>query len=400
MKILVLNCGSSSLKYQLIDMSTEDVVAKGNYERIGMDNSFLTHVANGEKHKFDNPVKNHNEAIQFVLSQLMSDEYGVIKDVNEIDGVGHRIVHGGEKLTESVIITDEVVEEIKKCICFAPLHNPAAILGIEACKSLMPHAKMVGVFDTSFHQTMPKKAFLYPIPYEYYEKYGVRRYGAHGTSHKYVSQRVADLEGKPVEELKTVTCHLGQGASISAVKGGKCVDTSMGLTPLAGIPMGTRSGDLDPSVVTFIMRNENLTPDEVEKVLNKQSGVLGVSDISADFRDIEDEAAKGNERAILALEQYTYIVAQYVAKYIVSMEGIDTLVFTAGVGENGPESRLAICNNLSCFGVEIDEELNNFKVCKVDDGERLISKPTSKVKVYVIPTNEELMIARETKELI
>ena len=400
MKILVLNSGSSSLKYQLIDMSTEDVVAKGNYERIGMENSFLTHTANGEKHKFENPVKNHNEAIQFVLTQLMSDEYGVIKDVNEISGVGHRIVHGGEKLTSSAVVTDEVVEEIRKCISFAPLHNPAAILGIEACRELMPNTKMVTVFDTSFHQTMPKKAYIYPIPYEYYEKYGIRRYGAHGTSHKYVSQRVAELEGKPVEELKTVTCHLGQGASISAVKNGKCVDTSMGLTPLAGIPMGSRSGDLDPSVVTYMMKQENLSPEEVETILNKKSGVLGVSGVSADFRDIEDAKAEGNEQAALALDQYAYIVAQYVAKYIVSMGGIDTLVFTAGVGENGPESRKAICQYLNCLGVEIDETANDFKVCKVDDGERLVSKPTSKVKVYVIPTNEELMIARETKALI
>ena len=400
MKVLVLNCGSSSLKFQVIDMTNEERIVKGNYERIGMDNSFLTHTANEEKHKFENPVKNHDEAIQFVLAQLMSDKYGVIKDVNEIDGVGHRIVHGGEKLTKSTVVTDEVIEEIRNCISFAPLHNPAAILGIEACKHLMPNAKMVTVFDTSFHQTMPKKAYIYPIPYEYYEKYGVRRYGAHGTSHKYVSQRVAELEGKSVEELKTITCHLGQGASISAVKNGKCVDTSMGLTPLAGIPMGSRSGDLDPSVVTFIMRKENLSPDEIETVLNKKSGVLGVSGISADFRDIEDAKAEGNEQAALALDQYAYIVAQYVAKYIVSMGGIDTLVFTAGVGENGPETRKAICEYLKCFGVEIDDNINDFKVCKVDHGERMISTPTSKVKVYVIPTNEELMIAKETMALI
>ena len=400
MKILVLNCGSSSLKYQLIDMATQDVIAKGNYERIGVGNSFLTHTANGEKHKFENTVQNHDEAIQFVLSQLMSDEYGVIKNVEEIDGVGHRIVHGGEKLTKSTLVTDEVIEEIRNCIPFAPLHNPAAILGIEACKHLMPNAKMVTVFDTSFHQTMPKKAYIYPIPYEYYEKYGIRRYGAHGTSHKYVSQRVAELEGKKVEDLRTVTCHLGQGASISAVKNGVCVDTSMGLTPLAGIPMGSRSGDLDPSVVTFIMRKENLTPDEIETILNKKSGVLGVSKVSADFRDIEDAKAEGNEQAALALDQYAYIVAQYVAKYIVSMGGVDTLVFTAGVGENGPESRKAICKYLECFRFELDEKANDFKVCKVDDGERLISSENSKVKIYVIPTNEELMIAKETMALI
>ena len=395
MKILVLNCGSSSLKYQLIDMNTENVLAKGNYERIGQNNSFLTHKVNEEKHVFENPVKDHNEAIQFVLNQLMSNEYGVIKDINEISGVGHRIVHGGEKFTKSTVVNENVIEEIRNCIPLAPLHNPAAILGIEACKNLMPNAKMVTVFDTAFHQTMPKKAYIYPIPYKYYEKYGVRRYGAHGTSHKYVAYRVAELIGKDIKELKIVTCHLGQGASLAAVKNGICIDTSMGLTPLGGIPMGTRSGDLDPSVVTFLMNKEKLTADEITEILNKESGVYGISEVTPDFRDIEEAAANGNEKAILALDLYAYLVAQFVAKYIVSMSGLDTIVFTAGVGERGPETRRDICNYLKCFGVEIDEKIND---CK---GKELkISTENSKVSVYVVPTNEELMIARETLELI
>ena len=395
MKILVLNCGSSSLKYQLMDMNTENVLAKGNYERIGQNNSFLTHKVNEEKRVFENPVKDHNEAIQFVLNQLMSNEYGVIKDINEISGVGHRIVHGGEKFTKSTVVNENVIEEIRNCIPLAPLHNPAAILGIEACKNLMPNAKMVTVFDTAFHQTMPKKAYLYAIPYKYYEKYSIRKYGAHGTSHKYVANRVAELMNKNIKDLKIVTCHLGQGASLAAVKNGICIDTSMGLTPLGGIPMGTRSGDLDPSVVTFLMNKEKLTADEITEILNKESGVYGISEVTPDFRDIEEAAANGNEKAILALDLYAYLVAQFIAKYIVSMGGLDTIVFTAGVGERGPETRRDICNYLKCFGVEIDEKIND---CK---GKELkISTENSKVSVYVVPTNEELMIARETLELI
>lgn len=395
MKILVLNCGSSSLKYQLIYMNTENVLAKGNYERIGQNNSFLTHKVNEEKHVFENPVKDHNEAIQFVLNQLMSNEYGVIKDINEISGVGHRIVHGGEKFTKSTVVNENVIEEIRNCIPLAPLHNPAAILGIEACKNLMPNAKMVTVFDTAFHQTMPKKAYLYAIPYKYYEKYSIRKYGAHGTSHKYVANRVTELMNKNIKDLKIVTCHLGQGASLAAVKNGICIDTSMGLTPLGGIPMGTRSGDLDPSVVTFLMNKEKLTADEITEILNKESGVYGISEVTPDFRDIEEAAANGNEKAILALDLYAYLVAQFIAKYIVSMGGLDTIVFTAGVGERGPETRRNICNYLKCFGVKIDEKIND---CK---GKELkISTENSKVSVYVVPTNEELMIARETLELI
>ena len=395
MKILVLNCGSSSLKYQLIDMTTEKVLAKGNYERIGQNNSFLTHKINEEKHVFENPVKNHNEAIQFVLNQLTSKEFGVIKDITEINGVGHRVVHGGEKFTKSTIVDDHVVEEIRNCIPLAPLHNPAAILGIEACKSVMPNVKMVTVFDTAFHQTMPERAYIYPIPYKYYEKYGVRRYGAHGTSHKYVANRVAELMGKDIKDLKIVTCHLGQGASIAAIDGGVCVDTSMGLTPLGGIPMGSRSGDLDPSIVTFLMNKENLSVEEITDILNKESGAYGISGVSTDFRDIEAAAAENHKGAILALDIYCYIVAQFIAKYIVSMQGLDVIVFTAGVGENEPNTRTGVCNYLKCFGIEIDAEINNCKGKEIK-----ISTENSKVSVYAVPTNEELMIARETMELI
>ena len=395
MKILVLNCGSSSLKYQLIDMTTEKVLAKGNYERIGQNNSFLTHKINEEKHVFENPVKNHNEAIQFVLNQLTSKEFGVIKDITEINGVGHRVVHGGEKFTKSTIVDDHVVEEIRNCIPLAPLHNPAAILGIEACKSVMPNVKMVTVFDTAFHQTMPERAYIYPIPYKYYEKYGVRRYGAHGTSHKYVANRVAELMEKDIKDLKIVTCHLGQGASIAAIDGGVCVDTSMGLTPLGGIPMGSRSGDLDPSIVTFLMNKENLSVEEITDILNKESGAYGISGVSTDFRDIEAAAAENHKGAILALDIYCYIVAQFIAKYIVSMQGLDVIVFTAGVGENEPNTRTGVCNYLKCFGIEIDAEINNCKGKEIK-----ISTENSKVSVYAVPTNEELMIARETMELI
>lgn len=395
MKILVLNCGSSSLKYQLIDMSTEEVVAKGNYERIGIGNSFLTHKVCGEKYMFEKPVENHDQAIKFVLEQLTSEKYGVIKDVNEISGIGHRIVHGGEKFTSSIIITNDVIEEIKKCIPLAPLHNPAAILGIEACNHLMPNAKMVAVFDTAFHQTLPEKAYTYAIPYEYYEKYGIRKYGAHGTSHKYVSKRVSELLNKSIEDLKIVTCHLGQGASLCAVKNGKAVDTSMGLTPLAGIPMGSRSGDLDPSILTFIMNKENLTADEMNTILNKKSGVFGISGLSADFRDLEEASLKGDKKSILALDIYAYTVAQYIARYMVSLNGLDVIVFTAGIGENGPETRQKVSEYLEFLGIKIDVEKNNTK------GKELqISTPDSKVVVYVVPTNEELMIARETKDLI
>ena len=395
MKILVLNSGSSSLKYQVIDMDTEEVLAKGYFERIGQPNSFLTHKVNGEKHKFEHQAENHEKAIEFVLSRLTNEHYGVIGSLDELGAIGHRVVHGGEKFSDSAIINDEVIEEIKKCVDLAPLHNPASILGIEACRKVVPNVKMVAVFDTAFHQTISKEKYIYPIPYKYYQKYGIRKYGFHGTSHNYVSSRVAELMGKDIKELKIVNCHLGQGASVCAIQNGESVETSMGLTPLGGIPMGTRSGDLDPSIVTYLMEKENLKPDDMNFILNKESGVYGVSGISVDFRDIETEALSGGKDAILALDVFHYLVACYVARCAVAMNGIDVLTFTAGVGEKGPISRKAICEKLEFLGVKIDEEKN-----KVRGEEAEISCPDSRVKVYVVPTNEELMIARETLKLV
>ena len=395
MKILVLNSGSSSLKYQVIDMENNETIAKGYFERIGQPNSFLSHKVHGRKHKFEIEAKDHEEAIAFVLNRLTNDHYGVIKSLEELEAIGHRIVHGGEKFSDAVLITDEVIEEIKKCSDLAPLHNPAAVLGIEACKKVVPNMKMVAVFDTAFHQTIPKERYIYPVPYKYYEKYGVRKYGFHGTSHMYVSNRLAEIENKPIEDLKIVTCHLGQGSSICAVKGGKSVDTSMGLTPLAGIPMVTRSGDLDPSVVTYIMKKENMTASEVEDMLNKQSGVQGISGLAPDFRVIESESYTDNERAKIAMESFKYAVASYIAKYAVAMNGIDAIVFTGGVGENQINIRKGICKQLEFMGVIVDEEANN-----VRGEERLITKPESKIRAYIIPTNEELMIAKETLRLV
>ena len=392
MKILVLNSGSSSLKYQVIDMETEEVLAKGYFERIGQSDSFLTHKVNGKKHKFEHYAENHDKAISFVLSRLMNPHYGVIKSLDELAGIGHRVAHGGERFTNPVVITDEVIEEIEKCIELAPLHNPASILGIKACKKLVPNMKMVAVFDTAFHQTLEKERYLYPIPYEYYEKYGIRKYGFHGTSHKYVANRVAELVGKDIKDLKIINCHLGQGASICAIENGKSVETSMGLTPLGGISMGTRSGDLDPSIITYIMKKENLKSEEMEDILNKYSGAYGISGVSVDFRDIEAEAGEGEERSILALDNFHYLVAGYVARCAVAMNGFDILTFTAGVGEKGQDSREAICDYLEVFGVKIDKEYNQ----KVKGEEAEISSKDAKVRTFVIPTNEELMIARET----
>lgn len=394
MKILVLNCGSSSLKYQLINMDTEEVMAKGTYERIG-EKSFVTHKVNGEKIKFEHPVKTHKEAIDFMNQLLLDSKYHTIQSLDEIDGIGHRVVQGADLFQSSVVVDEEVIRKIDECATLAPVHNKAAITGIRASMESMPGKTNVVVFDTVFHQTIPEERYMYPIPYKYYEKYKIRKYGAHGTSHYYVSRRVAELLEKPVEDLKTVVCHLGQGASLCAVKGGKSVDTTMGLTPLGGIPMCARSGDLDPSVVTYIMNKENLTPNEMELMLNKESGILGLSGVSADFRDIEAEAAKGNKRAELAINAYAYKVAQYIAQYIVSLGGLDVIAFTAGIGENQYNARKKICENLKCFGVEIDEAKNNeFR----DEGR--ISTPNSKVEVWVVPTNEELMIAKETENLI
>ena len=395
MKVLVVNCGSSSIKYQLINMENEEVMAKGYLEKIGLPDSFLTHRVNGEKYRIERVITNHEEGIKLVLDQLLDENYGVIKDLKEIDAVGHRVVHGGEKFSDSVIITDEVIDAMKECIPLAPLHNPAGITGIEACKKVLPDVPMVGVFDTAFHQTIPEEAYIYAIPYEYYEKYRIRKYGFHGTSHKFVSRRVAELMGKPVEDLKIITCHLGQGGSLCAVKGGKSVDTSMGLTPLAGIPMGTRCGDIDPSIVTFLMKQENLTPDEMDTILNKKSGKLGISGVSFDDRDIEKAAAEGNQRAKLAIDTFAYQVLGFIGRYAAQMNGVDVITFAGGVGENGPEVRSKICNSLEFLGVKIDEEKN-----KVRGKECEISTPDSKVKVYVVPTDEELMIARDTMNLV
>ena len=395
MKILVINCGSSSLKYQLLDMNTETVLAKGTYERIGEGNSFLTHKVNGEKYVLEHPVENHDEALSFMIEQLLHSEYGVIKSLDEIDGIGHRVVHGGEKFSESVLIDDEVVKAIEDCIDLAPIHNPAGLIGIAASKKAFPGKPNVAVFDTAFHQTIPKERYIYPIGYKYYEDYKIRKYGFHGTSHSFVSKRVAEITNRPLEELKTVVCHLGQGASLCAVKGGKSVDTSMGLTPLGGIAMCARSGDLDPSIVTYIMKKENLSPDEMEKILNKESGVLGISGISPDIRDVEQAESNGDERAHLALDAYKYIIAQYIAKYAVSMGGIDVIAFTAGVGENQKNIRKGIIDYLGFMGVELDEKKNDTK-----SDEREISTENSKIKVYIVPTNEELVIARDTQRII
>ena len=396
MKILVLNSGSSSLKYQVIDMAKEETLAKGYFERIGQSNSFLTHKVNGEKHKFEHYAENHEQAIKFVLSRIMHPYYGVIKELNELKGIGHRVVHGGEKFSMPVIITDEVIEGIKQCSELAPLHNPAAILGIEACKKVAPNIKMVAVFDTAFHQTMEKDKYIYPIPYKYYEKYKIRKYGFHGTSHQYVSSRVAEFITEDIKQLKIVSCHLGQGASVCAIQNGKSVETSMGLTPLGGICMGTRSGDLDPSIVSYIMKKEKLSAQEMENILNKKSGAYGVSGVSVDFRDIEAEANAGDERAKLALDVFHETVASYIVKCAVAMNGNDVITFEAGVGEKGQDSRLAICDKLEFLGVKLDKGKNQ----ATRDIEAKISNEDSKIQVYVIPTNEELMIARETREII
>lgn len=395
MKILVLNCGSSSLKYQLINMETEEVIASGKFERIGEKESFITHKACGKKVTINHVAMNHTEAIDFTLKQLTNPEYKVIDDLNEINAIGHRIVHGGEKISKPVLVDDKTVQDIKDCIDLAPLHNPAAIMGIEACKKVMPGKPMAVVCDTAFHQTMPIENYLYPVPYEFYEKYGVRKYGAHGTSHMYVANRLAEILGKDIKNLKIVTCHLGQGSSICAVDGGKSIDTSMGLTPLGGIPMVTRSGDLDPSVVTYIMKKENLSSDEVESLLNKKSGLQGISGMAPDFREIELASYGENKRAEIAIKVFNYSIAGYVAKYAVAMGGLDAVVITGGIGENQINIRKGICEKLKVLGVELDEEANDMR-----GEEKMITTKESKVKVYVIPTNEELMIAKATEDLV
>lgn len=395
MKILVLNCGSSSLKYQLLDMSTESVIAKGNFERIGEKESFLTHKMNGKKYVYNEVAMNHEEALNLIMKELQNPDHRAIENLSEINAIGHRVVAGGEIFDKSVIIDEKTLKGIEDCSKLAPLHNPAAILGIKACQKAMPGVPMVAAFDTAFHQTMPKENYLYPIPYEYYEKYGIRKYGAHGTSHKYVTQRVEKLMNKDIKDLKIVTCHLGQGASLCAVQGGKSVDTSMGLTPLGGITMVTRSGDLDPSVVTAIMKKENLTADEVESILNKKSGLTAVSKLVPDFREIENASNEGNEHAIIAINKFVSTIAQYIARYAAVMEGIDAVVFTGGIGENQFRIRSKICKKLKFMGLDLDEEKNNeFR------NEGKISKEDSKVEIWVVPTDEELMIAQDTLDLI
>ena len=397
MKVLVINCGSSSLKYQLIDMATEESLAQGLVERIGIEGSVLTQKVEGkDKYIVKEQMKDHKDAIRLVLAALVDENNGVIKSMDEISAVGHRVVHGGEKYKESVVINDEVKANIEECFKLAPLHNPANMIGIKACEELMPNTPMVAVFDTAFHGTMPEDAYLYALPYELYEKDGIRKYGFHGTSHKYVSQTCAEVMGRDIKDLKIITCHLGNGASLCAVKNGVSVDTSMGFTPLEGLAMGTRCGNIDPAIVTFLMKEEGLSVDEVNDLLNKKSGVLGISGISSDFRDIEDAAFnKDDRRAKLALKIFEYKIRTTIGAYAAAMGGVDAIVFTAGVGENGPETREKCLEGLEFLGVEIDREANNVRG-KV----REISKAGCKVKAFVIPTNEELVIARDTLELI
>ena len=396
MKILVINAGSSSLKYQLIDMDSETVLAKGLCERIGIDGSNLQHtnIAKDEKTKIEKPMKDHGDAIQMVIDALVDGEIGVISSMDEIGAVGHRVVHGAEEFADSCVITDAVMKALEKCVPLAPLHNPPNLIGIEACTKIMPNVPQIAVFDTAFHQTMPPKAFMYALPYEYYENDGIRKYGFHGTSHKYVSQKAAEFLGKPASELKIVTCHLGNGSSISAVDGGKCVDTSMGFTPLDGVPMGTRTGSMDPAVVTYLINQKGMDAKSVDTLMNKQSGVQGVSGVSSDFRDLSAAADEGNERAKLALDMFAYQVKKYIGSYAAAMGGIDAVVFTAGVGENDAQTRAAVTDGLGFLGIKIDADKNNTR------GTVDISAADATVKTLVIPTNEELMIAIDTKRLV
>ena len=397
MNVLVINCGSSSLKFQLINAETENVLAKGLCERIGIDGRLTYQPAGGEKEKSDLAMPTHTEAIQFVIDALTNEKTGVVKSLDEIGAVGHRLVHGGEKFASSVVITDEVKKAVEECNDLAPLHNPANLIGVAACEKLMPGTPMVAVFDTAFHQTMPEKAYMYGLPYEYYEKYKVRRYGFHGTSHSFVSKRAAEVMGRPYDEVKTIVCHLGNGSSVSAVLNGKCVDTSMGLTPLEGLVMGTRSGDIDPAIMEFIAKKENLDIDGVMNVLNKKSGVFGISGgLSSDFRDLTDAMNAGDKKATIAMDVFSYRVAKYIGAYAAAMNGVDDIVFTAGIGENDDYVREEVCKYLGYLGVDFDSEVNTGLRGK----EAELTKEGSKVKVFVIPTNEELAIARETLALV
>ena len=397
MKVLVINAGSSSLKYQLIDMDNITVLAKGLCERIGIDGSNLQHknIAKGITEKIEDKMESHADAIRMVLSALTNEKYGVISSMDEIDAVGHRVVHGSEFFADSCVIDGKVMEALKMCIPVAPLHNPPNITGIEACEKIMPGVPQIAVFDTAFHQTMPAKAYMYALPYKYYEKHKIRKFGFHGTSHKYVSAEAAKMLGKPIEELKLITCHLGNGSSVSAVKNGKCVDTSMGFTPLDGVVMGTRTGSMDPAVVTFLMDNENMTAKEVNNVMNKESGVFGISGISSDFRDLSAAADEGNERASLALDMFAYSVTKLIGSYAAAMGGVDAVIFTAGIGENDSAIREQIVADLGFMGIKINPELNKTRGQAID-----VTAPDATVKTLVIPTNEELMIALDTKRLV
>ena len=396
MKVLVINCGSSSLKYQVLEMETEELLCKGLVERIGIDGSVIKHEKIGmDKWVLETPMKDHKDAIGHVLNALTDPEHGVAKSMDEIGAVGHRVVHAGEKYAGSVLITDDVIKALEECIDLAPLHNPANLQGIAACKALMPNTPMVGVFDTAFHQTMPPESYLYALPYEYYTKYGVRRYGFHGTSHRYVSLKAAEMLGKKPEDLKIITCHLGNGASLAAVCGGKVFDTSMGFTPVAGLVMGTRCGDIDPAILGYIAAKEGKDLAAMDKVINKESGVYGLSGVSSDFRDVENAANEGNEQAATALKVYAHRVKSYIGAYMAEMNGCDAIVFTAGLGENGITMRKAICENMENLGIELCDERNN-----VRGKDTVISKDSSKVKILLIPTNEELMIAKDTYDIV
>jgi acetate kinase len=395
-KILVLNSGSSSLKYQLFDMTDESVLAKGLVERIGLDGSVLIHKpANKEKQEIRTSIPDHAVAIELVIKALTDADYGVISNMKEINAVGHRAVHGGSTFAQSTLIDEKVIAEIEKLVILAPLHNPPGLLGIEACKKIMPDIPQVAVFDTAFHQTIPDYAYIYPLPYEMYTKHGIRRYGFHGTSHRYVAYRVAQLMNRPMDELKIITCHLGNGSSITAINKGKVVDTSMGLTPLEGMIMGTRCGNIDPAIIPFILKQENISLEQLNNMINKESGFLGVSGVSSDLRNVEEAAAQGNERAQLSINIFHHEIIKFIGSYAAVLNGVDVIVFTAGIGENSKETRATVCKHLTYLGVEFDEEANN-----VRGEEREITKPGSKVKVFVIPTNEELMIARDTARLI
>jgi acetate kinase len=395
MKVLVVNCGSSSLKYQLINMQDEKILAKGLVERIGIEGSILTHRVNDNKYTIEQPMKDHKVAIKLVLDALINKEHGVICEMSEISAVGHRVVHGGEKYASSVLIDENVMKALEECVKLAPLHNPPNIIGINACRELMPYTPMVAVFDTAFHQTLPEYAYIYALPYELYTKYGVRKYGFHGTSHKFVSEVASEMMGKDIKNLKIITCHLGNGASITAINGGKSVDTSMGFTPLEGVAMGTRCGNIDPAIVPFLMKEANMSSIEVDNLMNKKSGVLGVSGVSSDFRDIGKAAEEGNKRAKLALDIFCYRVRTTIGAYVAALNGVDCIVFTAGLGENSASNRKEICQGLGYLGINIDDEKNSITGKEVE-----ISTVDSKVKVFAIPTDEELVIARDTKKIV